>query len=280
MAKKTQAVTPSSIDVGEAKLAFDAQVAQLEALSRDEVMSPRVDLQLTSAIAYSVAMRDLEAPRRARLAALGAVFDIQLLDGLPRRALAALHARRMQSQAMDAATSARVPEPTLREAQATRGRMMRVLGYYFDEHPSIGRKLVAIRAGTGYLDLANDLLAVAELYEEGEVKALISADPKHYRADDPKFARAMAQELFRGLGLGSDGDASRWTDYAQRAWTLLSRDYDTLAAAGQLVFRNEEDVSVTYPSLISSVRATATRASNGGGEVVQPSPAAAPTATH
>ncbi len=102
----------------------------------------------------------------------------------------------------------------------------------------------------------------------------------YYRVDDPKQARALAPELFRGLGLRSDGDATRWTDYAQRAWTLLSHDYDTLAAAEQLVFRNEEDVSVTYPSLISSVCATATRASNGGGEVVQPSPAAAPTATH
>lgn len=137
--------------------------------------------------------------------------------------------------------------------------MMRVLTHYFEDHPEYGRRIAAIRAGAGYLDLANDLLSVAELYELADVKAIISQDPMHFRADDPTHARQLAQELFRSLGLTADGEVARWTDLCQRAWTLLLQTYGSLCAAGQLVFRNEENVDASYPSLVTAVRAPATR---------------------
>jgi len=62
------------------------------------------------------------------------------------------------------------------------------------------------------------------------------------RADDPTHARQLAQEIFRSLGFTNDGGASQWTDMAPRAWTLMSQNYDSLRAAGQLVVRNDEDV--------------------------------------
>ncbi len=261
MAKKSVSVEPAQLDVSEAERAFLEVRPELERLVRDSLLAVRVDLQLVSAIAYSVAMRDGEPGRRARLAAINGIggFDTALLDGLVRHALAAWHVRRRQIQAVDEASSARVAEPELKEAQQIRARMLRVVSYHCEDSDAYGHRIAAIRTGSGYVDLANDLLSLAELYEEPEVKALIAQDPSHYRETDPRDARQRAQLLFEGLGILREGEAARWTDLAQRAWTLLYRDYESLRLAGQLVFRNDEDVELSYPSLIAAVRAPASR---------------------
>lgn len=259
--KKKETVQAESLDVGAAEQAFLQLQPDLLRLDGSQLQPVRVDLQMCAAVAYSVAIRDNADARRAKLAlvAQGGVFDLAVLDRLPLIALAAWHVRRKQTEALEAASGARVLEATLREAQQTRGRMLQVLTHYFGDHPAYSKRITAIRAGTGYLDLANDLISVAELYEVPEVNAIVSRDPMHYRADDPQHARDLAQQLFRSLGLLSEGEAASWTDLAQRAWTMLSQNYNSLRAAGQLVFRNEEDVDVTYPSLVAAVRAPATR---------------------
>lgn len=264
MASKKASLQASPLDVGAAQQAFEELQSELLQLNAAQLQPVRVDLQLTSAIVYSVATRDNTGNRRARLAlvAQGGSFDITLLDRLPLMALAAWHTRRQQIEAVDAASNARVAEVTLKEAQAARSRMLRVLTYYFEDHVEYSKRIAAIRAGSGYLDLANDLLSVADFYEVPDVNAIVSIDPVYYRADDPALARQLAQQLFCGLGLAAEGEAARWTDMAQRAWTLMSQNYETLRAAGRLVFRNDEDVDDSYPSLIAAVRAPATRVSS------------------
>jgi len=195
------------------------------------------------------------------MVAQGTVFTLTVLDHIPILALATWHVRRKQVEAVESASTARIDEATLKEAQVTRRRMLKVLTHYFEDHPVYGKQITAIRAGTGYQDLANDLLAVADLYHLQDVNAFVSLDPMHYRADDPTHARALTQEIFLGLGLIPESAVSLWTDLAQRAWTLLSQNYDALSAAGRLVFRNEENVDETYPSLVGAVRAPATRVS-------------------
>jgi hypothetical protein len=66
------------------------------------------------------------------------------------------------------------------------------------------KRIAGIRAGSGYLDLANDLGSVADFYEVPNVNAIVRHDPMHYRADDPAHARELAQQLFCGLGLAAD----------------------------------------------------------------------------
>ena len=261
MTKKKETVQPEPLDVGAAEQAFEQLEPDLMGLDASQLQPVRVDLQLSAAVAYSVATRDSAGDRRAKLAlvAQSGVFDLAVLDRLPLIALAAWHVRRMQMEAMQGASGARVPEATLKDAQQTRGRMLRVLTHYYEDHPDYGKKIAAIRAGTGYLDLANDLISLAELYEVPEVKDLISRDPMYYRTDDPQHARDLAQQLFSSLGLASEGEVAHWTDLAQRAWTMLSHNYEALRAAGRLVFRNQEDVDTTYPSLVAAVRAPATR---------------------
>ena len=71
---------------------------------------------------------------------------------------------------------------------------------------------------------------------------------------------SVLNKLFRNLGLLGEGAVVHWTDLAQRAWSLLLETYESVRAAGRLVFRHQEDVDATYPSLIAAVRAPATRA--------------------
>jgi len=282
MAKKKETVPAALLDIREAQQAFERLAAKLKQLADGKLHPVRVDLQLAAAVVYSIALRDNTNPRRARFVSVAqvGVFDIAVLDGLPTMALAAWHVRRMQVQTMQAASVARVTEAHLKEAQLTRGRMLRVLTYYYEDHEEHGKRIDAIRAGTGYLDLANDLIALAAFYELPDVAELITRDPLHYRKDDPAQARGLAQNIFCGLGLIPEGDASRWNNLAQRAWTLLNNDYEVLRATGQLVFRNDEDVTATYPSLVTAVRARATRNSPTLSAAVSGSQAGPPGASN
>ncbi|WP_146649431.1 hypothetical protein [Labilithrix luteola] len=259
-----------------AKAAFEKLRPSLEALSREALTSVRLDVQIAAAIAHSVAIRDLAEPRRTRLqiVAKSGMFDMSDFERLANVALAVWYARQQQQQTDALRSEAMVPAVTLKDAQTVRGRMLRVLEYYFDDDADVGSRLVAIRAGSGLQDLANDLEQVADLYEEDDVRSVISKDSKHWRKDDVASARRLAQAIFRGLGLGASGDAASWADLTQRAWTVLDELYGEVRAAGRFVFRKDEDVEVTYPSLVAATRSPVSR---GKDEPDPVTPAPAPT---
>lgn len=249
------------IDMSEAQRAFERIEPALRQLSEDELQPFRVDIQRAAAIANAVAVRDQRTERRARFdrLAIAGFFDIELLDQLRMRALATWYARAMQVRVAELSADARVAEPVVREATEIRARMLRVLEHYFGESAEIGPLLAIIRRGSGYQDLANDLLALVELYEREDLKPLIARDPMHFRADDVAAAREHAQLIFAALGLDDAAEARRWTGQATRAWTLLVRAYDRTRAAAGLLFAADEDVSATYPPLIAASRASGQR---------------------
>lgn len=220
---KTKRPVAHSMNEASAKAAFDKLRPTLEAMPRDELTSVRVDVQLASAIAHSVGIRDGAEPRRTRLQAVAksGLFDLSDFDRMPSVALAVWYARQQQQQAGAVSSEALVPAVVVKDAQTVRGRMLRVLEYYFDDDADVGPRLAAIRSGSGLQDLANDLEQLADLYGEEEVHTVASKDPKHWRKDDVASARRFAQSIFRGLGLGTAGNAAQWADLTQRAWTLL-----------------------------------------------------------
>jgi hypothetical protein len=263
MAKKgTLAPRPSVVEMTSAREAFEALRGAIEGLDAADVLSAHVDVQLAAAVAHSVAQRDASTPARraefGRLAKAG-FYDLEALDRLPRVALATWYARQQQVGRASRASGASVPEAVLREAQQLRGTMLRVLEHWLDDDADIASELAVIRSGTGYQDLANDLEALAELYERDEVRKLIADDRKHYRASDVADAKRAARAIFQGLGLAQEGDAKRWLELTLRAWTLLFEGYEDHRAAGTFIFREREAVAVTYPSLISSVRSAPSR---------------------
>jgi hypothetical protein len=262
MAKKGEVVVRgSAIDANSARAAFDNVQARLDAVPLDQLLPIRVNVQAAAAVAHSIALRDGAPERRAvfeRLANAG-LFDMRWLDSLAELSLATWHARQQQLLCCGVTSGPTIPVHVIDEASGLRSRMLQVLEYYFDDHATIGPKLRVVRAGTGYQDLANDLEVVSDLYEDALLKATIARDPMHYRAEDSVRARKLASAIFDALGLGSDGQAKRLSESSQRAWTLLSRAYEKLRLAGQYIFVEQEDVAVSYPSLVAFVRAPATR---------------------
>jgi hypothetical protein len=260
MAKKGEVVR-DTINASAARAAFVKTEARLDAVPLDQLLPVRVDVQAAAALAHSVAVRDSAPERRAvfeRLAQAG-LFDLAHLDSLAELALATWHARQQQQVSSSVASGSMLPVNIVDEASALRARMLNVLEYYFSAHATIGPKLRLLRAGSGYQDLANDLQLSADMYEEAPIKAVISRDPMHYQAEDPTRARELASTIFNALGLEGEGETQRLAQSSQRAWTLLSRTYDKLRAAGQYIFADQEDVEATYPTLIAFVRAPATR---------------------
>jgi len=274
---KTKRPVVHSMNEATAKAAFEKLRPTLEAMPREGLMPIRLDVQLAAAIAHSVGIRDGAEPRRTRLQAVASsgLIDLADFDRLPSVALAVWYARQQQQRAGAVSTEAVVPAPIVKEAQTVRGRMLRVVEYYFDDDAEVGPRLVAIRSGAGLQDLANDLEQLADLYEENDVRAVISKDSKHWRKDDVASARRFAQSIFRGLGLGTTGEAAQWADLTQRAWTLLDALYADVRAAGRFVFRKDEDVEITYPSLVVATRSPGSRAKDEPAPATPPAPAPA-----
>jgi hypothetical protein len=239
-----------------AEQSFVALEREIEAYTGGPVNRALVDLRVASAVARNVALRDQEPARRMsfdRLAKVG-LYDGALPARIVHLALATWFNHQRQVGRMALATTVRVSPETLRNAQITRGRMLKVLDHWFDDRPEIVAEVAAIRTSAGYQDLANDLEALADLYQRPTLQAVIQQDAKHYKQDDIDTARSLARAIFDGLGIVRDGDAERWATLCQRTWTLLLADYEEHRSAGIFLFRKLEDVAETYPSLVSVAR--------------------------
>ena len=197
------------------------------------------------------------------------VLSVSNIKQLGTYSLAAWFARQRQLGKVALASTAQVPEAVVREGQERKARMMRVLEYFAGDEADVGSELAVIRSGTGYQDLANDLDALADLYQRDDVRQQITADKKHYRADDVVGARKTSQAIFKGLGLAQDNEGQKWTEMAQRAWTMLSRAYAKHQRAGVFLFGESENTDESYPSIVAAVRSPARRTQR---EDVEPAP--------
>lgn len=243
---------------GEAEAAFLALQPEIEAVR--EPMRAQVDVQRAAAIAHSVAMRDQEPERRSRFERLAAVelYELTMPERVAQLSRATWFVRQRQLGRLALASAASVPPDVLRDAQLRRRTMLKVLEHWFDDDPVIAAELAVIREGAGYQDLANDLEALADIYQRPAVRVVIAEDRKHYDKRDAKTARTLAKAIFAGLGLGRESEAQRWASLCLGAWTLLLRAYDEHRAAGTFLFRTLEAVETTYPSLVAAARRSPT----------------------
>ncbi len=209
-------------------------------------MAAAIALGVANAIA---ADKDL----RARFEALAKAheFDLARLDGLATAALAAWFARHMYLLVSATHTEAQLPGSLVATATALKTRMMRVVEYHLGDHPVAGPLVSAIRAGTGYMDLANDLVALARLYKA--YAHLLEHDKKDYQAVDQGSRRRQGTRYRRCSG--STPEQRKWVGLQARAWTLLSGDYAEVFAAGRYLKRWDVDVESAFPSLIAAARA-------------------------
>jgi hypothetical protein len=235
---------------------FEAMRAELEALSPEEVLQLRLDVQKVAAIVMTLAWRDSAPERRAkfeRFAAQGN-YDISILRRLPSLAQCAWYLRRRQVLAQFAASGAVLSEKESEGAYETRARMIDVIQHWLRDEGDIAVILAQLRQGSGHQVLANDLQTLAELYAREDVVAVIKQDTKHYRASDRIDAQRYARTLVISMGLSKEDEVKRLTDLTQRAATILLRAYAVHRNRGQFLFQDVEDVSVTYPSLYAAAR--------------------------
>ena len=253
--------------------AFARLRTELNALSRSDLRPPRVDVQLAAAFAHGVAVRDLDPERRARFDALSTagVWDRQGLESLLTVASATWYCRRQYEQQDAIAKEGRIPPESVQQASKLRLRMLRLLEYHLSEHEDYRARLDAIRSGHGYQDLANDLQALHEIYGESEARSIIEGDVRNYRSSDAERAKEMAAAIFSELGPARERERMRWLRLTTAAWSLLEASYRKVALAGRFLFVDDEDVTVTYPALVTAVRARR-RSSRSVNEVVKSAP--------
>jgi hypothetical protein len=227
------------------------------ALNPSDLIVVRVDLQKMAALVLTLAWRDSSPERRAvfeRYAAQG-IYDMRVLDRLPRMARAAWYVRRQQRRALFAASGASLAKDEVALAYEVRARMIGVITHWLGDRHDIATDLAHLREGSGHQDLANDLETLSEIYQRADVRSLLEHDIKHYRATDPDEAVRLAERLMASMGLTEEGEAERMTGLARRAATLLVRNYDEHAHGGRFFFGKSENVAVTYPSLYAAARA-------------------------
>lgn len=259
--KEPVAPTPSEPEPSEARQAFLALEATLAASTERELQRVVIDVQRASAVAHSVVVRDQEPDRRAMFERLAQVdlYDMATLERVRQLALATWYTRRQQLGTQPLTSEATVAPEVIAEARLRRGRMLRVLEHWFHDDAAVMAEVAVIRSGSGHQDLANDLEALADVYQRAEIHEVIQHDRKHFEADEVEGARRLAAGIFASLGLGRETDAKRWRVLCLRAWRLLREEYEEHRVAGGFLFRKVEAVGESYPSLYTAARAVAVR---------------------
>ena len=74
--------------------------------------------------------------------------------------------------------------------------------------------IAIIRPGTGYVDRANDLLGLADIYRARP--AAVRLDGKMFRATDEADARKYAADIFDAMGVGPQTEGTDWYDQRHR----------------------------------------------------------------
>jgi hypothetical protein len=242
---------PAEIDVALFEAAYERVATRAQALPGEQVQAFNADLQQVALVALRVSQTASEPRTRKRftnLAKTGEYSDAPV-DALAEEAMATWYARYRSIHA-ERATGV-PPQELAGQGYKLRSRMLRVLEYNLEENEGVMKQVAIIRVGSGYLDLANDLTALAELYERNG--SALTVDQRHYRKEDAAEARRVASALLTHLGGGTSAPPGGWQEMQARCWTLLNRTYREVRRGGLFLFPNEEGER-RFPALLAATR--------------------------
>jgi hypothetical protein len=233
------------IDPDGAALAFEAVLPLLDAQTETRRSNTSFDKAILHAASIGRMVKQPEV--RAKFAGMPASdFDQQHVERLETVALAAWHVTLSLESASVQSSGARIAEEDVAAGTRLKKRMIKVLEYHLGHLDEVSTELTAIRAGTGYLDMACDLVRLAALYQQHAAE--LGSDTRHYRAADRDRAGRLAHLIHQVLGDGRERDADYWSDYLARAWALLVVTYGEVSAAGRWLYRHENG-EARFPSL-------------------------------
>ncbi|MCS6901535.1 MAG: hypothetical protein RMJ98_17600 [Myxococcales bacterium] len=256
--KPTPAPAPklstSSREANTEMAAFEQAYKRIEerakALEKNALLLLNVDLQVASTIALGV-VRHVRGNKRLlagfKKLAETRLFPAACLKDTEDAARAAWYVRH---QFLLFTNLDQPPGELAREGFALRARMLRVIEYNLEDDADIAAKVAMIRQGGGYLDLANDLVAVAEIYKAR--KKELALDRKHYLPKDSETAEVLASRLIAHLGT-AERKKTDWSEMQGRCWTLLQHAYEQLRRGGIFLTWNTEEER-HFPSLVAASR--------------------------
>jgi hypothetical protein len=270
--------TTKAVDEAErfasAEACFERLRPALEGLAAEQLKPQNLDLQQGAVVALRIDARLREPGVRARIEAMAeagkgglAIVDRTLLDGLADVAIASWYVRSRVLLAGATHSEAQLPVALTEQGTALRARMLKAIEYNLDHLPERMAQLAAVRVGTGYQDLANDLVWAASIYRQH--KDDLALDQRNYRPDDGPLAAKTAGEILRQLGKGASAEQTLWKDLQARAWTLLSKHYDEAIRVGRFLHFYEEG-EAKFPTLASATRSAPTRSRGPGGDAPTP----------
>lgn len=242
-------LAPAEVDVAQFEAAYQRTEGQARALKDPE--QPNVDAQVAALVALRVA-RTVSAPKlreRFRNLAKSGEYDDSRVEALSELAMATWYARFRVLHTVPAGSTP--PQELANEGYKLRSGMLRVLEYNLDHDAKVMKQVTILRAGTGYLDLANDLAALSELYREHA--AALSDDKRRYRAEDGTRASQLASSLLVYVGGAAPTPESGWSDMQARCWTLMSAAYREVCRGGLFLIPGPEGEAL-FPSIIAATR--------------------------
>ncbi|MBK9260382.1 MAG: hypothetical protein IPM54_11170 [Polyangiaceae bacterium] len=266
---KKPAVPEPQLSPHSTEAAFLALKPALDALPQSALRQPNFNLQQGALVALA-AHGLLDKPeKQAILEALGkaGVVNVELVANLAMVARAAWFVRHKLDLAEAVHSDAALPAQLVTDALETRKRMLKVLEYHLDADAQAQGLLAGIRAGSGHVDLANDLIALADMYEDHENE--IRSDKKNYRVADTANARKLADDIIGTLGGSTTPQTQEWRNYQARVFTLLEKHHEEAIRVGRFLYWYEGGDEL-FPTMFSAVRSRPAKKEVEGEEVATP----------
>jgi len=242
----------------EAAEAYARLEAEIEAVPEREIREVSTDVPMAVSLALG-ALPEIES----LIAEMGDVFKkppIAEIERLRDRAMALLFAHILW-----APRATKVIEQELEEARVEREQLLAAA----DAHVKFGhidaRSVEAIREGSGHLDRANDLIALAALFwanwDAIKNKTMVTEEQLERASTLGTFL--VAELGAKVLGLGAAAQRAALGKRRHKAFTLFIEDYDEIRAAIQYVRRKDGDADAFAPSLYRRTRSKTTAAESG-----------------
>lgn len=233
---------------------YEALAPTLSSLDPASLTPLKGNLQLAAMAALSTATFVERPEVRARFALLSSVglFDLALLDQIRPAALAAIYANHKYKLTSSTQSSAKVTPELDAKSLDVRDRMFSCAEHTLDDDAEIVPRIDAIRPGSGYLDRANDLTALADIYRDRP--AAVRLDGKKFRATDEAEARSFAQKLFEALGVGVKVDGADWYRQQHLTWVNLSNVATEISRWGRALYAHDNP-DARFPDLVGASRA-------------------------
>jgi hypothetical protein len=254
-----------------AAAAYQRVAAEINALPAERVGA--VGFEVSTAVSTVLGAAARIAGLRPEIVSRLPKHPLDGIDQLTDYALAAQYAY-LQSFGTQAAGADRVRE-LVDEATPLRQRLLAVAEMLASLGLVDASRIAEIRSGTGHIDTANDLIALAATFANDWAK--LSNKVPLERAEVDRAA-VLGTELLVALGarkIGPDNepDAKGWTDRKQRALRLMLDAYDDARQAVTYLRWKDGDADSYTPSLFAHRRRPARSNDETPDEPSEPTPA-------